>query len=53
MVESLGPGGLRPIDVGPLRGAGELKAIMLVVMGLQVSPEHQHINWDTALRIFP
>jgi predicted dinucleotide-binding enzyme len=45
--------GLRPIDVGPLRRARELEAIMLVVMGLQVSPEHQHFNWDTALRIFP
>jgi predicted dinucleotide-binding enzyme len=45
--------GLRPIDVGPLRRARELEAIMLVVMGLQVSPEHQHFNWDTSLRIFP
>lgn len=45
--------GLRPIDVGPLRRSRELEAIMLVVMGLQVSPEHQHFNWDTALRIFP
>lgn len=46
-------GGLRPIDVGPLRRARELEAVMLVVYGLQVSPEHQHFNWDTALRIFP
>ncbi|HAG60622.1 MAG TPA: NADP oxidoreductase, partial [Arthrobacter bacterium] len=45
--------GLRPIDVGPLRRSRELEAIMLVVMGLQVSPEHEHFNWDTALRIFP
>ena len=45
--------GLRPIDVGPLRRARELEAFMLVVTGLQVSPEHQHFNWDTALRIFP
>lgn len=46
-------GGLRPIDVGPLRRSRELEGIMLVVMGLQVSPEHEHFNWDTALRIFP
>ncbi|PTT65984.1 NADPH-dependent F420 reductase [Arthrobacter sp. HMWF013] len=46
-------GGLRPIDVGPLRRARELEAIMLVVMGLQVNPEHEHFNWDTALRIIP
>jgi predicted dinucleotide-binding enzyme len=45
--------GLRPIDVGPLRRSRELEAFMLVVMGLQVSPEHEHFNWDTALRIFP
>ncbi|HET7139133.1 MAG TPA: NAD(P)-binding domain-containing protein [Arthrobacter sp.] len=45
--------GLRPIDVGPLRRARELEGIMLVVMGLQVSPEHEHFNWDTALRILP
>lgn len=45
--------GLRPIDVGPLRRARELEAFMLVVMALQVSPEHPHFNWDTALRIFP
>lgn len=46
-------GGLRPIDVGPLRRSRELEAFMLLVMGLQVSPEHHHFNWDTALRIFP
>lgn len=45
--------GLRPIDVGPLRRARELEAIMLLVMALQVSPEHEHFNWDTALRILP
>lgn len=45
--------GMRPIDVGPLRRARELEAIMLVIMGLQVSPEHKHFNWDTALRVFP
>lgn len=45
--------GMRPIDVGPLRRSRELEAIMLVIMGLQVSPEHPHFNWDTALRLIP
>jgi predicted dinucleotide-binding enzyme len=45
--------GLRPIDVGPLRRARELEAFMLVVMGLQVDPEHPRFNWDTALKILP
>ncbi len=45
--------GMRPIDVGPLRRSRELEAFMLLIMGLQVSPEHEHFNWDTALRIFP
>lgn len=45
--------GMRPIDVGPLRRARELEANMLVITGLQVNPEHQHFNWDTALRLFP
>lgn len=45
--------GLRPIDVGPLRRARELEAFMLVIMGLQVSPDHEHFNWDTALRLLP
>lgn len=45
--------GMRPIDVGPLRRARELEAFMLVIMGLQVNPEHEHFNWDTALRVFP
>lgn len=46
-------GGMRPIDVGPLRRARELEAIMLLVSGLQVNPEHVHFNWDTALKILP
>lgn len=45
--------GLRPIDVGPLRRARELEAIMLLIMGLQVNPEHDRFNWDTALKILP
>ena len=45
--------GLRPIDSGPLRRARELEAFMLVVMGLQVNPEHPRFNWDTALKILP
>ncbi|WP_207771367.1 MULTISPECIES: hypothetical protein [unclassified Arthrobacter] len=45
--------GLRPIDSGPLRRARELEAFMLVVMGLQVNPEHPHFNWDTALKVLP
>jgi 8-hydroxy-5-deazaflavin:NADPH oxidoreductase len=46
-------GGLRPLDVGPLRRARELEAIMLLVMGLQVNEQHKHFNWDTALKILP
>jgi predicted dinucleotide-binding enzyme len=45
--------GLRPIDVGPLRRARELEAMMLLVMGLQVSPEHENFNWDTSLNLLP
>jgi 8-hydroxy-5-deazaflavin:NADPH oxidoreductase len=45
--------GLRPIDVGPLRRSRELEAFMLLVMGLQVSPQHERFNWDTALKILP
>lgn len=45
--------GLRPIDVGPLRRARELEAIMLLIMGLQVNPEHRTFNWDTALKLLP
>lgn len=45
--------GMRPIDVGPLWRARELEAFMLVIMGLQVNPEHEHFSWDTALRVFP
>jgi len=45
--------GLRPIDVGPLRRARELEAIMLLVMGLQVSPDHENFNWDTSLNLLP
>ncbi|WP_104111983.1 NADPH-dependent F420 reductase [Arthrobacter sp. N199823] len=45
--------GLRPIDVGPLRRARELEAMMLLIMGLQVSPEHKNFNWDTSLNLLP
>lgn len=45
--------GLRPIDVGPLRRSRELEAMMLLVMGLQVSPEHENFNWDTSLNLLP
>lgn len=45
--------GLRPIDAGPLRRARELEAFMLLVMGLQVNPEHPRFNWNTALKIIP
>ncbi|MFJ6416061.1 NADPH-dependent F420 reductase [Paeniglutamicibacter sp. NPDC091659] len=45
--------GLRPIDVGPLRRARQLEAMMLLVMGLQVNPEHENFNWDTSLKILP
>ncbi|GAA4038436.1 NAD(P)-binding domain-containing protein [Arthrobacter methylotrophus] len=45
--------GLRPIDVGPLRRARELEAFMLVIMGLQVNPQHLHFNWDTSLKLLP
>ncbi|WP_171059370.1 NADPH-dependent F420 reductase [Arthrobacter crystallopoietes] len=45
--------GMRPIDAGPLRRARELEAFMLLVMGLQVNPEHERFNWDTALKILP
>ncbi|MDD0857778.1 hypothetical protein NHF46_08490 [Arthrobacter alpinus] len=45
--------GLRPIDVGPLRRARELEAMMLLIMGLQVSPEHNNFNWDTSLNLLP
>ncbi|MFT4468746.1 NADPH-dependent F420 reductase [Arthrobacter sulfonylureivorans] len=45
--------GMRPIDTGPLRWARELEAFMLLVMALQTNPEHQHFNWDTALKILP
>lgn len=45
--------GLRPIDVGPLRRARELEAMMLMVMGLQVNPEHPDFNWDTSLKLLP
>ncbi|AIX99963.1 putative reductase [Arthrobacter sp. PAMC 25486] len=45
--------GLRPIDVGPLRRARELEAMMLLVMGLQVSPAHENFNWDTSLNLLP
>ncbi|UNK44270.1 NADPH-dependent F420 reductase [Arthrobacter sulfonylureivorans] len=43
--------GMRPIDVGPLRWARELEAFMLLIMALQVNPEHEHFNWDTALKL--
>lgn len=46
-------GGLRPIDVGPLRRSRELEAFMLLVMGLQVNPEHDRYNWNTAVKILP
>lgn len=45
--------GLRPIDVGPLRRARELEAMMLMFMGLQVSPHHENFNWDTAVKLLP
>lgn len=45
--------GMRPIDVGPLRRARELEAMMLLIMGLQVSPEHENFNWDTSLNLLP
>ncbi len=45
--------GLRPIDVGPLRRARDLEAMMLLVMGLQVSPAHENFNWDTSLNLLP
>lgn len=45
--------GLRPIDVGPLRRARELEAMMLLFMGLQVSPEHENFNWNTAVKLLP
>ncbi|MDQ0092403.1 NADPH-dependent F420 reductase [Paeniglutamicibacter psychrophenolicus] len=45
--------GLRPIDVGPLRRARELEAMMLLVMGLQVSPDQDNFNWDTSLKLLP
>ncbi|RAN76701.1 NADP oxidoreductase [Bacillus sp. SRB_336] len=45
--------GLRPIDVGPLRRARELEAMMLLVMGLQVNPDQDNFNWDTSLKLLP
>lgn len=45
--------GLRPIDAGPLRRARELEAFMLLVMALQVNPEHPNFNWDTSLKLLP
>ena len=45
--------GLRPIDVGPLRRARELEAMMLMFMGLQVNPRHENFNWDTAVKLLP
>jgi predicted dinucleotide-binding enzyme len=45
--------GLRPIDVGPLRRARELEAMMLLVMGLQASPNQDNFNWDTSLKLLP
>lgn len=45
--------GLRPIDVGPLRRARELEAMMLMFMGLQVDPHHENFNWDTAVKLLP
>jgi len=45
--------GLRPIDVGPLRRARELEAMMLLVMSLQASPDQDNFNWDTSLKILP
>lgn len=45
--------GLRPIDVGPLRRARELEAMMLLFMGLQVDPHHENFNWDTAVKLLP
>ncbi|BCT76396.1 NADP oxidoreductase [Sinomonas cyclohexanicum] len=44
---------MRPIDVGPLRRARELEAIMLPIFALQVSPAHENFNWDISLRILP
>ncbi|WP_026554407.1 NADPH-dependent F420 reductase [Arthrobacter sp. 35W] len=45
--------GLRPIDAGPLRRARDLEAMMLLVMGLQVNPNHNNFNWDTSLKLLP
>jgi predicted dinucleotide-binding enzyme len=45
--------GMRPIDTGPLRWARELEAFMLLITALQVNPEHEHFDWDTALKILP
>ncbi len=45
--------GLRPIDVGPLRRARELEALMLLIMGLQVNPNLENFDWDTAVKLLP
>ena len=45
--------GMRPIDTGPLHWARQLESFMLLMMALQVNPEHEHFDWDTALKILP
>lgn len=53
LTEIIARSGMRPIDTGPLHWARQLESFMLLMMSLQVNPEHEHFDWDTALKILP
>ncbi|MDQ0848344.1 putative dinucleotide-binding enzyme [Arthrobacter sp. B3I9] len=43
--------GLRPLQVGGLHHARELEGFQLLVIGLQLNPEYEALNWATSLKI--
>ena len=53
VTEIIARSGMRPIDTGPLHWARQLESMMLLMMALQVNPEHERFDWDTALKILP
>ncbi|MBF4992580.1 NAD(P)-binding domain-containing protein [Arthrobacter gandavensis] len=53
VTEIIARSGMRPVDTGPLRWSRQLESFMLLVMALQVNPEHERFDWDTALKILP